>query len=71
MGYDTIKVKLSAVMSCSESMVKVASNLGVITKGVQGTEFEEDAKKQASDMWDLAKKMQEELVEMASQPAPK
>jgi hypothetical protein len=22
-------------------------------------------------MWDLAKKMQEELVEMASQPAPK
>jgi hypothetical protein len=25
MGYDTIKVKLSAVMSCSESMAKVAS----------------------------------------------
>jgi hypothetical protein len=38
---------------------------------VQGTEFEEDAKKQGSDMWDLAKKMQDELVEMTSQPAPK
>jgi hypothetical protein len=71
MGYDTIIVKLSAVMSCSKSMMKVAYNLGIITKGMQGTEFEEDAKKQASDMWDLAKKMQEELDEMASQPAPK